>query len=59
MNRKDIYDDFKMKKPFGLYGLYEINSALYGLVWNSVLAFQGATNSVIQAPSKYGPNLTE
>ena len=24
----DIYDDFKLKKPFGLHGLYKHNSAL-------------------------------
>ena len=28
---EDIYDDFKLKKPFGLHGLCKDNSALYGL----------------------------
>ena len=28
---KDIYDDFKMEKPFGLHGLYKSISALWGL----------------------------
>ena len=27
----DIYDDFKLKKPFGLYGLYKNISTLQGL----------------------------
>ena len=27
---KDIYDDFKWKKPFGLHGLYK-NNLLWGL----------------------------
>ena len=25
---KDIYDDFKIKKPFGLHGFYKKNSTL-------------------------------
>ena len=25
---KDMYDDFKLKKTFGLHGLYKNNSAL-------------------------------
>ena len=28
---KNIYDDFKLKKSFGLHGLYKIISALCGL----------------------------
>ena len=28
---KDIYDDFKLKKTFGLHGLYKNISALQGL----------------------------
>ena len=31
INKKDIYDDFKLKKPFGVQGLYNI-SALAGLI---------------------------
>ena len=31
VNKKDIYDDFKLKKPFVLQGLYNI-SALAGLI---------------------------
>ena len=27
-----MYDDFKLKKPFGLHGLYTNNSALYHFV---------------------------
>ena len=27
---QDIYDDFKLKKPFGLRGLYKSISALQG-----------------------------
>ena len=27
---QDIYDDFKMKKPFSLHGLNKNNSALHG-----------------------------
>ena len=39
MNKKELtktfYDDFKLEKPFGLHGLYKINSALEGLTLNS------------------------
>ena len=28
ITKKDIYDDFKLKKPFGLHGLYSNISAL-------------------------------
>ena len=30
-SKKDIYDDFKLKKPFGFHGVYANNSALCGL----------------------------
>ena len=37
MKQKDIYDDFKLKKPFGLHVLYKKMSALSGLVTCDVL----------------------
>ena len=30
-DNKEIYDDFKLKKPFGLHGLYKKISAWLGL----------------------------
>ena len=39
---QDIYDDIKLKKPFGLHGLYKHMSALY-----EIKRFSGCVLSVL------------
>ena len=39
MKRKDIYHDFKLKKPFVLHSSYKNNSALYGFKVIKVILF--------------------
>ena len=43
---QDIYDDLKLKKPFGLHDLYKINSALQGLNIVSLYKY-AAVNSTV------------
>ena len=36
----DIYNDFELKKPFGLHGLYKHNSALQGSIIHMSYSFE-------------------